>query len=146
MDAIRSTADLRPVTMERAGRWQMYVVAYTFFFGAPLLLVPDRITPMLGFAPSPGPWVRLVGMLLLGFCAFSWALFRYREGTAPFVRASMAIRFFFAIVLAILGLAGHPPFLLLMSGIVLVGVIGSFVAYRADMRRKAVEISRSMLK
>lgn len=135
MDAIRSTADLRPVTMEWAGRWQMYVVAYTFFFGAPLLLVPDLITPMLGFEPSPGPWVRLVGMLLLGFCAFSWFLFRYREGTAPFVRASIAIRFFFAVVLAALGLAGHPPFLLLMSGIVLVGVIGSFVAYRADMRR-----------
>lgn len=135
MDAIRSTADLRPVTMEWAGRWQMYVVAYTFFFGAPLLLVPDLITPMLGFEPSPGPWVRLVGMLLLGFCAFSWFLFRYRQGTAPFVRASIAIRFFFSGVLAILGLAGHPPFLLLMSGIVLVGVIGSVVAYRTDVRR-----------
>lgn len=139
MDAIRSTADPRLAPMELAGRWQMYVVAYTFLFGAPLLLVPGMVTPMLGFGHPEGPWVRMVGMLLLGFCAFSWVLFRVRVGTAPFVRASMAIRFFFFCVLATLGLAGHPPFLLVMSAIVLVGVAGSLWAYRCDLRREALK-------
>lgn len=107
--------------------WQLYVAAYTFLFGLPLLVTPDFVLPLLGFDPTPGPWVRLVGMLLLSLSVVSYGI--YREKVANLVPYSIGVRAFIMVVLLALAIVGHPPFLYVMCAIVGLGVAGSIYTY-----------------
>jgi len=117
--------------LHRCAAWQAYVSAYTAVFGLPLLLVPGWAVPLLGFGPAAEPWPRLVGMLLLGFSMVSAMI--CREPQAYLVVVSTAVRAFFAGVLLTLAVLFGPRFLFLMSAVVLVGVIGSSLALRAEV-------------
>lgn len=112
--------------------WQLYVATYTSILGLPLLFFPNKIIPLLGFAPTEEPWVRLVGMFLLALSYLSIVI--YREGNVPYLRASIFIRAWFFVVLLTMALAGYAWGLYLIAGIVLIGVIGSASAYCVEIR------------
>ena len=114
--------------------WQLYVSAYTFFAGLPLLILPDSALPMLGFAPTGEPWVRLTGMFLLVLSYFTYSI--YRNKIEAMVIHTIRVRAGITVVLLVMVFTGNNPlFFLVLSGIVLTGVVGSFVSYR----KKAIE-------
>jgi hypothetical protein len=116
----------------KAGRWQLYVATYTFLLGLPLLVFPNAVIPLLGFAPTEEPWVRIAGMFLLGLTIISFGTFR--SPTAGSIRGSIIVRIWFIVVLVALAAAGYPWSLYLIATIVLIGVIGSAHAYVTETR------------
>ena len=121
------------LTMPTMRLWQLYVATYTLILGLPLLFFPNKIIPLLGFAPTEEPWVRLVGMFLLALSYLSIVI--YREGNVPYQRVSIFIRAWFFVVLLTMALAaGYAWGLYLIAGIVLIGVIGSASAYCVEIR------------
>ncbi len=118
--------------MHRTLRWQLYVVAYTFLFGLPLLLAPEPVVPLLGFQPTREPWARLVGMFLLALSYISFII--WRQGISSMLPHSMLVRAFFSVVLLVMALSGNPPFLYVMSGIVMIGVLGPSISYLVERR------------
>lgn len=116
--------------MNKTLRWQLYVSMYTFGFGVPLLLFPNPIIPFFGFAPTQEPWIRLVGMFMLGLCYLSTMV--YKNRVVPLLLHSIIMRAGFAVVFATLALSGYPPFFYLAAGIVGFGVAGSALAYLSE--------------
>lgn len=116
--------------MTRTLRWQLYVSAYTFGFGVPLLLFPNTVIPHFGFAPTHEPWIRLVGMFLLGLCYLSTTV--YSKRIVVLLLHSILMRSGFTLVFLALALSGHPPFFYLAAAIVGFGVAGSTRAYLSE--------------
>lgn len=111
-------------------RWQLYVSFYTFCFGVPLLLFPNAIIPFFGFAPTQEPWIRLVGMFLLGLCYISAVV--YQKRIVSMLLHSIILRGGFTLVFLALAVIGYPPFFYLVAGIVGFGVVGSALAYLSE--------------
>lgn len=118
--------------MIRTLRWQLYVSFYTFCLGVPLLLFPNAVLPVFGFAPTSEPWVRVIGMFALGFTYVSTVI--YRKRLVPLLLHSIVIRAGFTLVFAALAASGHPPFLYI-AAIVAIGVFGSGWAYWSERSR-----------
>jgi hypothetical protein len=116
--------------MIRTLRWQLYVSFYTFCFGLPLLLFPNAIIPLFGFEPTHEPWIRLVGMFLLGLCYMSTTV--YKKRIVAILLHSIIMRSGFTLVFLVLALNGYPPFFYLTAGIVGFGVAGSTLAYLSE--------------
>lgn len=116
--------------MNRTLRWQLYVSAYTLCFGMPLLLFPNAVIPLFGFEPTPEPWIRLVGMFLLGLCYLSTTV--YRRRVVALLLHSIIMRSGFALVFLALVLSGQSPSFYLTAAIVGLGVVGSTLAYRSE--------------
>jgi hypothetical protein len=120
-----------------AGRWQLYVAAYAFLLGVPLLLFPNVVIPWLGFAPTEEPWVRIVGMFFLGLTLISISIFL--SPTARSIKGSIAVRSWFIVVLYALALSGFPWGLHVIATLALVGVIGTAHAYWREVRHLTTE-------
>ncbi len=118
--------------MRKTLAWMLYVTAYTGLFGIPLLFFPDAVLPLLGFAPTTGPWVRLSGMFLLVLSYFTFII--YHKNIVALLPHTIIARTGISIVLIALGIAGQPPFLFVIALIVLVGVIGSLLSYIRENR------------
>lgn len=116
--------------MTRTLRWQLYVSFYTLCFGLPLLLFPNAIIPLFGFEPTQEPWIRLVGMFLLGLCYLSTTV--YRKRIVILLPHSITMRSGFTLVFLALALSGYPPFFYLTAAIVGLGVAGSTLAYLSE--------------
>ncbi len=116
----------------KTGRWQLYVAAYTFLLGLPLLAFPNAVIPFLGFAPTEEPWVRIAGVFLLGLTIISIGIFQ--SPTAASIRGSIFVHIWFTVLLFALALAGYAWGLYLIATFVLIGVIGTTLAYRGEIR------------
>jgi hypothetical protein len=116
--------------MRNALRWQLYITAYTFLFGAPLLTWPNRVLPLLGFAETSEPWIRMVGMFMLAISYVS--LIIYMKKLTGLIIHTIVIRTGFIAVLITLSLSGYSPVFYLLAGIVAIGVIGSSVSYFSE--------------
>jgi hypothetical protein len=117
--------------LPKTGRWQLYVAAYAFLLGLPLLLFPNAVIPLLGFDPTEEPWVRIAGMFLLSLTMISIGIFR--SPTIGSIRGSIVVRSWFIVVLCALAVTGYPWGLYAIATIVLVGVIGSARAYWTEI-------------
>ncbi len=106
--------------------WQLYITVSTAILGAPLLFLPGTLGPMIGAGASDAAWLQLAGtfLLALSLVALTVARKRISDMVMPGVYARLGI----VAVLLALALSRDLPFLLLMAGIVLVGVIGSLAA------------------
>ena len=109
-------------------RWMLYVTAYTAGLGIPLLVFPNVVLPVLGFHTTQEPWAQLCGSLLLGLGAITFTI--HHKRIADMIVPTILVRSGIAVVLIGLGLAGYPPFLFVMGGVVLVGVVGTLVSLR----------------
>jgi len=113
--------------MRNALRWQLYITAYTLFFGAPLLTWPNQVLPFLGFPETNEPWIRMVGMFMLAISYIS--LIIYLKKLTGLIIHTIVIRTGFIAVLITLAIYGYSPVFYLLAGIVAIGVIGSSVSY-----------------
>jgi hypothetical protein len=108
--------------------WQLYVCAYTLVLGICCLLFPNPVITLFGYPPTDQPWIRILGMMTLGFCYLSWSVYRYRM--LQMIRISVTIRSAFVAVFVLLGLTGFGAWMFAFAAIVAVGVAGSLFSYR----------------
>jgi hypothetical membrane protein len=113
--------------------WMLYVTAYAAGLGLPLLVAPNVLLPFLGFETTREPWVRLAAALLLALAFITFTI--YRKRVAEMIVPTVFVRLGLAAVLVGLGLAGYPPFLFVMAGIVLIGVVGTLLSLRSTARK-----------
>jgi hypothetical protein len=108
--------------------WQLYVSIYTLLGGIPLLFFPNTVLPVLGFQKTNEPWVCASGMFLIALSYLTFMIF-YKKISEMVIHV-IIIRIWIVIVLLTLGFIGYPPFLFILAGIVLIGVIGTSICYR----------------
>lgn len=102
---------------------------YLAIFGVLFFVVPNSILPLLGFATTTEPWIRLTGLLaaILGF----YFLYSVRHNDAAFYRATVYARLIFFVGVAKLVLLGWASPLLLAFGLVdLAGAAWTWLALR----------------
>ncbi len=113
-------------------RWMLYVTAYSAGLGLPLLVVPNTVLPLLGFETTREPWVRVAAALLVALSFITFTI--HRKRIAEMIVPTVFVRLWIAAVLLLLGSAGYPPFLFVMAGIVLIGVVGTLLSLRLTPR------------
>jgi hypothetical protein len=91
----------------------------------------SAVSPLLGFAPTEEPWVRIAGIFLLSLTMISIGIFR--SPTIGSIRGSIVVRSWFVVVLCALAAAGYPWGLYVIATIVLVSVIGSARVYWTEI-------------
>jgi hypothetical protein len=115
--------------MSPAAKSILVFAAYITILGAVLVIVPNPLLVLFGFAPTDEVWIRIVGMLLL--CLGYYYVDAARREVASFFRATVLGR---ACVVAcligfvVLGLA--PPPLLAFAAIDLGGLAWTALALR----------------
>ena len=114
-------------------RWMLYVTAYSAGLGLPLLVLPNAVLPLLGFETTREPWVRVAATLLIALSFITFTI--YRKRIAEMILPTIFVRLWIAAVLLLLGLAGYPPFLFVMAGVVLIGVVGTLLSLRSRPSR-----------
>jgi hypothetical protein len=123
--------------MRNALRWQLYITAYAFLFGAPLLTWPNQVLPLLGFPETSEPWIRMVGMFMLAISYIS--LIIYMKKLTDLIIHTIVIRTGFIAVLITLAISGSSPIFYLLAAIVAIGVAGSSVSYFSALRCPEIE-------
>ena len=114
----------------RTATWSMKVFGvYLFVLGALLTVAPNAVLLAFGIAPTSDPWIRVLGVLVLGIAFYYWraALTENLE----FYRWTLYARTFVFVsfcVLAALRLA--PPQLVLFGLVDLGGTIWTFIGLR----------------
>jgi hypothetical protein len=111
--------------------WQLYISTYTLLGGIPLLFFPNTVLPVLGFQKTNEPWVHASGMFLIALSYLTFMI--YWNGIGEMVIHIIVIRIWITIVLLALGFMGFPPFLFVLAGVVLIGVIGTSIAYKKSV-------------
>lgn len=104
---------------------------YLALLGLGLILAPNPLLTLFGFAPATDVWIRVVGVLVLVLGYHS--ILAARTGTMTFFRRSVVARyavFLFFIVFVVLGLA--QPVLLLFGVIDFAGATWTAVALRGN--------------
>jgi len=100
--------------MSRAARslfvFGMYVVAV----GEALIAAPAQFASLLHLPPATVGWVRVVG--LLSVIIGTYDTVGSRAGCIPYIRASVPVRFGFAIGTALLVVFGQMPATILLLG------------------------------
>jgi hypothetical protein len=86
-------------------------MAYVLTAGPILLLAPNVLLPIFGFAPTNEIWIRVLGLLVIALAFYYYAL--ARRGNRQTVNATVQGRLFFCgglVAFVIIGLA--PPALI----------------------------------
>ncbi len=119
-------------------RRKRYAAVYIFVLGVPLLLLSDRVSSFFGSAETDQPWVRLLGMVLLGLTFTATGIFRSRTA-APIVRSGVVCMWYIVASPAV-ALVGYA------RGLYLIALNGFIVALETSLsRRRQIRPFTSML-
>jgi cytochrome c biogenesis protein CcdA len=104
---------------------------YLLGLGAVLVVLPNPMLALFGFAPTPEVWIRVVGMLVLFLGAYD--VLAGRRHLAAFIRLSVPLRgsviLFFG---AFVALGWAPPALLLFGAVDAAAAAWTALALRAE--------------
>ena len=107
---------------------------YIVLTGMGLLLAPNLILGLFGFAPTAEIWIRVVGALALVLGHYYWAC--GAAGATAFFRATVAGRVAFcALCVALVLFAGAAPPLVAFGIADLLGAAWTFLALRREAAR-----------
>jgi hypothetical protein len=115
--------------MKKTGFWSLYVSAYAFAVGVPLLTFP-ALVPFVSFTENDEVWVRISAMCFIAFAYFNLVI--YRERYPSIIRANIVNQGMFAVMMLYLISRYENPALYVVAGIVFVGLAGSILTYRAE--------------
>lgn len=116
--------------MTRAGRSLFVFGIYVLLAGVAFLATPRTVIALLHLPPATLGWARMVGLLAL--VIGSYDVVSARAGFAAYVKASVWIRFAFAIGVTIVVACGEmPPPVLLLAAIDAAGATWTALALRA---------------
>ena len=117
--------------MSAAARSLYVFGGYAILAGIGLVIMPALVLGTLGFPPAGDEWVRVVGVLAM--CVGTYHLVAGRYELVPYIRASVPVRFAFAVALACLVYSGvMPRALLLFAAIDLLGAAWTGFALRSE--------------
>ena len=115
--------------MNRASTVAYVAAAYLGVFGVILIIWPNAVLPLFGFATTTEPWIRVVGTLLASFAWYSFAA--ARSDDLSYFRASVVQGPALFVVFVGLVLAGlAAPMLVLFGAIQLLFAIWMWWALR----------------
>ena len=107
---------------------------YLIVIGGILMGSPNTFLAVLGIAPTPEPWIRVVGMLVMVIGMLDVACAR-REQTG-FFQATVYTRTFALIVFAAFALLGIAPRILVVFGLIdAAGALWTYSALRKPSNR-----------
>ena len=110
--------------------WAIYLLA----LGAMLVVTPNALLNLFGFAPTEEPWIRVAGMLLIVLAFYCWRA--AVEHVERFIAWSVPARAAVPVVFAVYVALGWAEWMLLLFGLVdLAGATWTQLALRADRRR-----------
>ncbi len=104
---------------------------YMTVVGLALLIIPNPIITLVGFAEVADVWVRMFGWMLIsaGFLYY-WV---GRTGEFAFARATVPIRFAVIVVhILLVILESAPPILIVFGAVDVLGALWTAVALRFD--------------
>ncbi len=103
---------------------------YVLLLGGGLLLIPNVILSVFQIDETDEAWIRIVGLLLLGYGAFYWTAVQV-EFTRLY-RMSVWVRWGIATGLIALAFTVGPWQLVLFASVDLLGGLWTHIALRAD--------------
>lgn len=107
---------------------------YVVLTGITLVLAPNLLLSLFGFAPTAEIWVRVVGALAMVVGYYYWAC--GVAGATAFFRATLVGRPLFCVLCLALVMFASAPWQLLLFGLVdLLGAGWTATALRAEARR-----------
>lgn len=104
--------------------------AYVFVLGGVVLLVPNILLSVLGIAETDEVWIRVVGLLLIGYGLYYWTAIR--AGFRPLYVMSAWFRFALVAVLVVLAIAIGPWQLVLFAVVDFLGGLWTYIALRSE--------------
>lgn len=108
--------------------------AYLAGLGLTLLLMPNLLLGLFGFAATAEVWIRVLGVVVINLSVYYW--FAAVSEAGPFFRASVAARVFVLVAFTGLAVAGlAQPTLILFGATDTLGALWTLFALRADARR-----------
>ena len=116
--------------MDRATRSMAAWTGYLLVLGAGLLLIPNVILSVFQIEESDEAWIRILGLLLIGYGAFYWTAVQ-----AEFIRLyrmSVSVRWGIAAGLIALAFTVGPWQLVLFASVDLLGGVWTQIALRPD--------------
>ena len=116
--------------MSPATRSMAVWTGYVLFLGAGLLLIPNVIFSVFQIAETEEVWIRIIGLLLIGFGAYYWTSVQ-GERTAMY-RMSVWARWGIAIGLVTLAFTVGPWQLVLFASLDFLSGLWTFLALRAE--------------
>jgi hypothetical protein len=122
--------------MKRSYLWQLYITGHTFLFGIPFLFFPNQVLPWLGFRTTDEPWIRIAGILfiVIGLTAFTV----YRKQIKEMLLPSISVRVLVVFLLGVLAFRSNAIFLYILTGIVLIGVVGSATSFYTETKHDRI--------
>jgi hypothetical protein len=103
---------------------------YVLLLGAGLLLIPNVILSVFRIEETDEAWIRIVGLLLIGYGAYYWTAMQ-AEFTALY-RISVWVRWGIVAGLVVLAFTVGPWQLVLFASVDLLGGLWTFLALRAQ--------------
>lgn len=102
---------------------------YLVFLGLLLVIVPNVLLRIFGFAPTTDVWVRVVGVLVL--CLASYYVLAARREMVEFFRWTVGVRAFVFVCLAAFSVGKlAPPALALFGCVDLLGAVWTALCAR----------------
>lgn len=116
--------------MSSATRSMAVWTGYVLLLGAGLLLIPNVILSVFRIEETDEVWIRIVGLLLIGFGAYYWTAVQ-AEFTLLY-RMSIWVRWVIAAGLVVLAFTVGPWQLILFASVDLLSGLWTFLALRTQ--------------
>jgi hypothetical protein len=100
--------------MTSSGKSLFYFGIYVFSLGITSILIPETIVALIQLPAIHRGWMGVLG--LLGLVIGTYNIYCGKENILPFIKASVYVRFGFALGTILLVLSGEMPFTLLLLG------------------------------
>ena len=116
--------------MSSATRSMQVWTGYVLVLGVGLLLIPNVILSVFQITETDEVWIRIVGVLLLGYGAFFWTA--VRAEFTQFYWMSVWVRWSVVVGLVVLAFTVGPWQLVLFASLDLLGGLWTFLATRKE--------------
>lgn len=108
---------------------------YVLFLGVGLLLIPNVILSVFQIAETDEAWIRIVGLLLIGYGAYYWTA--VQAEFTQMHRMSVWVRWGIVAGLVVLAFTVGPWQLVLFAFVDLLGGLWTFLALRTESTARA---------
>lgn len=82
-------------------------MGYSFISGIILLIIPNFVTMLIGFAPTQEIWIKAIGLMALMLCFYYYNI--AKSGSAQAVLGTVYGRWFFTSTVTMASLMGIVP-------------------------------------
>jgi choline-glycine betaine transporter len=103
---------------------------YVLLLGIGLLLIPNVIFSLFGIDDTDEVWIRIAGLLLIGYGAYYWTALQ--AGFTALIRMSVWVRWGIVVGLIVLAFTVGPWQLVLFASVDLLGGLWTHLALKSE--------------